>query len=95
MASCGAGAGGAGILRELIGGAALSSLPESVATALDVMRTILSTPLLPAFTGFAISVSRDYSGASAVVPVAQLFLVIGLLAFAVYSFAKREIVFSG
>lgn len=80
---------------SLIGGAALSSLPESVATALDVMRTILSTPLLPAFTGFAISVSRDYSGASAVVPVAQLFLVIGLLAFAVYSFAKREIVFSG
>lgn len=80
---------------SLIGGATLSSLPESVAIALDVMRTILSTPLLPAFTGFAISVSRDYSGASAVVPVAQLFLVIGLLAFAVYSFAKREIVFSG
>lgn len=80
---------------SLIGGAALSSLPESVAIALDVMRTILSTPLLPAFTGFAISVSRDYSGASAAVPVAQLFLVIGLLAFAVYSFAKREIVFSG
>jgi hypothetical protein len=79
---------------SLIGGATLSSLPESVAIALDVVRTVLSTPLLPAFTGFAISVSRDYSGASAVVPVAQLFLVIGLLAFAVYSFAKRELVFS-
>lgn len=80
---------------SLIGGSTLSSLPEPVAVALDVMRTILSAPLLPAFTGFAISVSRDYRGASAVVPVAQLFLVIGVLAFAVYSFAKRELVFSG
>ncbi len=79
---------------SLIGGSTLSVLPQSVALALDVMRTVLSAPLLPAFTGFAISVSRDYSGASAVVPVTQLFLVIGLLAFAVYSFAKREIIFS-
>lgn len=79
---------------SLIGGATLSSLPAPVAVALDVMRTILSTPLLPAFTGYAISVSRDYNGASAAVPLAQLFLVIGLLALAVYSFAKREIVFS-
>ena len=79
---------------NLIGGSTMSSLPEPVALALDVLRTVLSTPLLPAFTGFAISVSRDYSGASAVVPVAQLFLVIGLLSLAVYSFAQRELLFS-
>ncbi|MGQ9548569.1 MAG: hypothetical protein ACUVSY_11195 [Roseiflexus sp.] len=79
---------------NLIGGSTMSSLPEPVAQALDVLRTVLSTPLLPAFTGFAISVSRDYSGASAVIPVAQLSLVIGLLSLAVYSFARRELIFS-
>lgn len=79
---------------SLIGGSTLSSLPEPVAIALDVSRTVLSTPLLPAFSGFAISVSRDYSGASAMIPVAQLFLVVGLLTLAVYSFARREVLFS-
>lgn len=79
---------------SLLGGPTLASLPEPVAVGLDVLRTVLSTPLLPAFTGFAISVSRDYSGVSAVVPVAQFFLVIGILALAVYAFARRELLFS-
>ncbi|NWG20422.1 MAG: hypothetical protein HXY39_08840 [Chloroflexi bacterium] len=79
---------------SLIGGPTMASLPAPVAVGLDVLRTVLSTPLLPAFTGFAISVSRDYSGVSIAIPVAQLFLVIGMLALAVYTFARRELIFS-
>jgi len=59
------------------------------------LRTVFSTPLLPAFTGFALSVSRDYSGLAYVVPIAQLFLTLGLLTLAVYTFARREIIFTG
>jgi hypothetical protein len=80
---------------NLIGGPTLATMPATLATALDVLRTIFSTPLLPAFTGFALAVSRDYSGISAVVPLAQLSLTLGLLALAVYAFSRRELIFSG
>jgi hypothetical protein len=80
---------------SLIGGPTLASLPPVVATGIDVLRTVFSTPLLPAFTGFALSVSRDYSGLAYVVPIAQLFLTLGLLTLAVYTFARREIIFTG
>lgn len=80
---------------SLIGGPTLASLPPAVATALDVLRTLFSTPLLPAFTGFALSVSRDYQGLNSVIPLAQLFLTLGLLALAVYTFSRRELIFTG
>src|SRR3982751_6598566 len=44
----------------LIGGQTLAELPGPVTAAINIARTIFSTPLLPAFTGFALSVSRDY-----------------------------------
>jgi hypothetical protein len=66
-----------------------------IATALEVLRTIFSTPLLPAFTGFALSLSRDYSGIGVAIPLAQLSLTLSLLALAVYAFARRELIFSG
>jgi hypothetical protein len=79
----------------LIGGQTLSDLPGPVTAALDVLRAIFSTPLLPAFTGFALSISRDYSGIAFAIPLAQLFLTLGLLTMAVYIFARREIILSG
>jgi hypothetical protein len=80
---------------NLIGGQTLASIPAPVASGLNILRTIFSTPLLPAFTGFALSLSRDYSGISAAIPISQLSLTLGLLALAVYAFSQREIIFSG
>jgi hypothetical protein len=79
----------------LIGGQTLADLPRPVTAAINIARTIFSTPLLPAFTGFALSISRDYSGIAFAIPLAQLFLTLGLLTMAVYVFARREIILSG
>lgn len=79
---------------NLISGPTLAALPVALATTLDVLRTIFSAPLLPAFTGFALSVSRDYSGISMIVPVSQFFLTCGTLALAIYVFSRREVMFS-
>ena len=77
---------------NLIGGPTLASMPAPLATTLDVVRTIFGAPLLPAFTGFALAVSRDYSGISAVVPLSQLFLTLGILGLATFLFSRRELV---
>jgi hypothetical protein len=79
----------------LIGQQTLAELPAGLTTLLSVLRTIFSTPLLPAFTGFALSVSRDYSGIAFAIPLAQLSLTLGLLSLALYVFSRREIIFSG
>ena len=79
----------------LIGGQTLADLPRPVTAAINIARTIFSTPLLPAFTGFALSISRDYSGIAFAIPLAQLFLTLSLLTMAVYVFARREIILSG
>lgn len=79
---------------SLIGGQTLATLPPQLATAIDVLRTIVSTPLLPAFTGFSLSVNRNYTGIEVAIPLAQLSLTLGLLALAVYAFARRDLIFS-
>jgi hypothetical protein len=79
---------------NLLGGPTMQRL-GSIATALEVLRTIFSTPLLPAFTGFALSLSRDYNGIGVAIPLAQLSLTLSLLALAVYAFARRELIFNG
>ena len=79
---------------NLLGGLVMQRLGP-LATALEVLRTIFSTPLLPAFTGFALSVSQDYSGIGFAIPLAQLSLTLSLLALAVYAFTRRELIFSG
>lgn len=79
----------------LIGGQTLAELPPALTATLSVLRTIFSAPLLPAFTGFALSVSRDYSGLAAAIPIAQLSLTLGLLSLALYAFARRELIFGG
>lgn len=79
---------------NLIGGPTLVRLGP-LADVLGVLRAIFSTPLLPAFTGFALSLTRDYSGLSAAILLSQLSLAVGLLGLAVYVFSRRELIFSG
>ena len=78
---------------NLLGGPVMSRLGP-IATLLDVLRTIFSTPLLPGFTGFALSLNQNYSGINIAIPIAQLSLTLGLLALAVYAFSRRELIFS-
>lgn len=78
---------------SLIGGTTMASMPVPLATVLSVLRTILGAPLLPAFSGFALSVTRDYSGISAIVPLAQAMLLLSLLGLTIAIFLRRELVF--
>jgi hypothetical protein len=80
---------------NLVSGQMLSAAWPPLAQALNVLRTIVGTPLLPAFAGFSLAVTRDYTGVGAAIPVAQLSLAFGVLALALYAFARREIIFTG
>jgi hypothetical protein len=78
---------------NLLSGPVMARL-GAVAGVLEVLRTIFSTPLLPPFTGFELSRTQNYTGINLVIPIAQLSLTLGLLALAVYSFSRRELIFS-
>jgi hypothetical protein len=80
---------------NLISGPTLASLPQWLTRLLDLLRTVFSTPLLPAFTGFSLAITRDYSGANIAIPFAQFFLIVSLLALALYAFARRELILNG
>jgi hypothetical protein len=80
---------------NLIGGQTLEELWSPIRTAIDIVRTIFSTPLLPAFSGYTLAVSQDYSAGGVVTLITQLTLTCSLLMLAVYAFHRREIVFSG
>src|SRR5205823_6432733 len=74
---------------NLLGGQTIASLPAPLAIGLSVLRTIFSTPLLPAFTGFQLSVDRDYSGVQFLTLIAQITLTFSLLSLAIYAFNRR------
>jgi hypothetical protein len=80
---------------NLISGQTLAGLPGPLTTAISVLRTIFSTPLLPAFTGFSLAVNRQYDMVAYAILFAQLSLTLGLLSLAVYVFSRREIIFNG
>lgn len=76
---------------NLLSGPTLAALPAPFAVTIDVLRTVFSTPLLPTFTGFALAVSRDYSGIALIIPLSQLLLVLGILLIALWQFSRREL----
>lgn len=78
---------------NLIGGETLTAMPVVLVRALDLLRTIFSVPLLPAFTGFELSVTGSYAGLAYLTPISQLLLLLSMLALAVYAFGKRDIIF--
>lgn len=80
---------------NLISGQTLAGLPVPLTIAINILRTIFSTPLLPGFTGFALAVNRQYDGVAYAILLAQLSLMLGLLSLAVYVFSRREIIFNG
>lgn len=73
----------------------IRELPSLLRDLLGTLQVVFSAPLLPVFTGFALSVSRDYRNANIAIPFAQLSLALGLLGLALYVFARREIIFHG
>lgn len=80
---------------NLISGQTLQDMPDLLQLTIQVLRTIAGTPLLPAFAGFTLAVTGDYSGANVAIVFSQAFLTLSLLALALYAFSRRELIFSG
>ncbi len=80
---------------NFIGGQLLVSLPEGVRSILRAIQALLSGPLVPAFYGFQLAVTRDYSSLTAVANLlAQASLLAALLGLALYAFARRDLIFN-
>ncbi|WP_129628122.1 hypothetical protein [Candidatus Oscillochloris fontis] len=80
---------------NFIGGPIFESLPSLVRAILRAVQAVLGGPLVPAFYGFQLTVTRDYSSMTAVANIlAQVSLLIALLGLAIYSFSRRDLMFS-
>ncbi len=80
---------------SFISGPFLDSLPVTVIDVLRAVQAVLGAPLVPAFYGFQLSMTRDYSTIAAPVNLlAQLMLLISLLGLAIYAFSRRDLIFS-
>jgi hypothetical protein len=80
---------------NFIGGVLFESLSIWMQNLLRALQALLGGPLVPAFYGFQLAVSRDYSSTTAVINLfAQLFLLLALLGLAIYAFARRDVIFN-
>lgn len=80
---------------NFIGGTLRESLPSSVSSLLQALQALLGGPLVPAFYGFQLAVTRDYSTPTAFANLlAQASLLVSLLGLAVYAFSRRDLIFS-
>lgn len=80
---------------NFIGGTLLEAMPDAVRSVLRAVQALLGGPLVPAFYGFQLAVTRDFSTPTAYANVlAQVSLLISLLGLAVYAFARRDLIFS-
>lgn len=80
---------------NFIGGTVMEQLPEIVRMLLRAVQAILGGPLVPAFYGFQLSITRDYATPAAIANVlAQASLLASLLGLAIYSFSRRDLIFS-
>jgi uncharacterized membrane protein len=80
---------------NFLGSATIEQFPSLAQGVLRTLQTILGWPLVPAFSGFALSLSRDYSGNAPVILVAQASLLVALLSLSIYTFSRRELLLSG
>lgn len=80
---------------NFVTGTLRAALPDAVQRILATAQTVLSWPLVPAFSGFALATTRDYSGAAFVILIAQASLLMALLTLAVYAFIQRDLIFHG
>jgi ABC-type transport system involved in multi-copper enzyme maturation permease subunit len=80
---------------NFIGGMLFESLDSWVRSLLRALQALLGGPLVPAFYGFQLAVSRDYSSTTAIANLfAQFFLLLALLGLAIYAFSRRDLIFS-
>lgn len=70
-------------------------IPPTIQLVLQGLQTIFSWPLVPAFTGFALSLNRTPGVYATAVIISQCSLLIALLGIALYAFSRREIIFFG
>ncbi|PDW00796.1 hypothetical protein [Candidatus Viridilinea mediisalina] len=81
---------------NFITGQMMAAIPETLQTLLRATQALLGGPLVPAFYGFQLAVTRDYGNATAIANLlAQTSLLIALLSLALYAFARRDLIFSG
>jgi ABC-type transport system involved in multi-copper enzyme maturation permease subunit len=80
---------------NFIGGRLLETMPEALRALLRALQAVLGGPLVPAFYGFQLAVTRDYSTPTALANLmAQGSLLISLLGLSIYAFARRDLIFS-
>ncbi len=79
---------------NFISGPVFHALPETVKMVLNGVQTILSWPLVPIFSGFALAIHRNLSIHALVVIVSQGSLLVALLGLALYAFSRRETILS-
>jgi len=80
---------------NFIGGTLLEALPETLRSLLRALQALLGGPLVPAFYGFQLAVTRDYSTPTAYANLlAQASLLVSLLGLALYAFSRRDLIFS-
>lgn len=80
---------------NFITGVMLESMPGSLRALLRAGQTIVGGPLVPAFYGFQLAVTRDYGSPTALANLmAQASLLVSLLGLAMYALSRRDIVFS-
>jgi hypothetical protein len=80
--------------KNFLGNALIETFPPAFTNIIDGLQTILGWPMVPAFSGFALAMSRDYSGNAPAILIAQSSLLAALLGLAIYSFSRRELVLS-
>jgi hypothetical protein len=80
--------------KNFLGNALIETFPPVFTNVIDGLQTVLGWPMVPAFSGFALAMSRDYSGNAPAILVAQSSLLAALLGLAIYSFSRRELVLS-
>ncbi|NJP06853.1 MAG: hypothetical protein HC837_15170 [Chloroflexaceae bacterium] len=78
---------------SFVGSSVIEQLPDTFRRILSSLQTIFSWPLVPAFSGYVLSVQRDYTNNAFAILLAQASLLIALLGLAVYAFSRREIIF--
>ncbi|NJN18656.1 MAG: hypothetical protein HC822_21570 [Oscillochloris sp.] len=80
---------------NFIGGTVLAQISPGWQSLLRAVQALLGGPLVPALYGYELATTRDYSTPTAFANVfAQLSLLISLLGLALYSFSRRDLIFS-
>lgn len=80
---------------NFIGGVMLEAMPEAGRALLRAVQALVGGPLVPAFYGFQLAVTRDYGTPTAFANLlAQALLLVSLLGLSIYALSRRDVIFS-